>query len=115
MRDAWRLEQFDNMADANLKEVYDREELARLVELALWCARTCGPERPSMDEVVRRLHEILLPPSERPLMIDSDEDNGHLNMSIELIPLTSTNFSSESMHVIECTSTGTSFEVSSLL
>jgi hypothetical protein len=103
------------MADANLKEVYDREELVRLVELALWCARTGGPERPSMDEVVRRLHEILLPPSKHPLMIDSDENVGHHRMSIELTPLTSTNFSSESMHVIECrSSTSTSFEVPSL-
>jgi hypothetical protein len=85
------------MADANLKEVYDREELVRLVELALWC------------------HEILLPPSKHPLMIDSDENVGHHRMSIELTPLTSTNFSSESMHVIECrSSTSTSFEVPSL-
>nr|AMH40478.1 G-type lectin-domain containing receptor kinase 6 [Pohlia nutans] len=96
IRDAWRLGQFDDMADPNLREDFDSQELVKLVELGLWCTRKNSSERPSMDEVVRRLHAILLPPSELAMMESYEEDQHHMMSSMELMPLNSDKFSSES-------------------
>jgi len=55
---AWREEQVDGLADPNLQDDFDRDELVRLVELALWCARRRSAERPLMHQVMQRLHDL---------------------------------------------------------
>jgi len=56
--EAWREEQVAGLADPNLRDDFDTDELVSLVELALWCARKRSAERPLMNQVVRRLHDL---------------------------------------------------------
>ena len=93
------MEQFDELADPNLGEQYEQEELVKLVEVALWCVRKSSQERPSMDDVVRRLHDLLLPPSEPiQLEVGSSKEDAHVIVmrSIEIL-LNSGDLSSESV------------------
>jgi len=56
--EARRAEQVYGLADPNLRDDFNGDELVSLVELALWCARRRSAERPLMNQVVRRLHDL---------------------------------------------------------
>ncbi|KAG0606088.1 hypothetical protein M758_9G112800 [Ceratodon purpureus] len=114
--EAWRQQQFQGLADPRLGDDFDRNELAGLVELALWCVRWSSVERPFMRQVVRRLHGLLLVPSEASEPnIDLGEENGrHAPEDIELMMMDSSglSFSSESIPLnTESSSSAVSLEV----
>ncbi|KAG0624128.1 hypothetical protein M758_3G226100 [Ceratodon purpureus] len=116
--EAWRQQQFQGLADPRLGDDFDRSELASLVELALWCVRWSSVERPFMRQVVRRLHGLLLVPSEasEPNIDLAEELNigRHAPEDIELMTMDSSrlSFSSESIPLnTESSSSAVSLEV----
>lgn len=100
------------MADPNLGEDFIEDELFSLVELALWCVRRSNMERPVMRQVVRRLHELLLVPTETSQPnIELGEEGQRAAMNIELMKMDSEIFSSETVPFSSSSSSGVSFEV----
>ena len=61
--EAWRRQQFDGLANLQLGDNFDWTDLISVVELSLWCVNR-SLERPFTRQVVRRLHELQLVPSE---------------------------------------------------
>lgn len=114
--EVWRQQQCDSLADPQLGDDFDRNELVSLVELALWCVRKSSLERPFMRQVVRRLHDLLLDPSEASQpSIELGEEDQHPPADIELVMMMDSagKFFSETMPLSSTgsSSTGASYDV----